>query len=470
MSTGKSDFAPFARKMKADGASEAAVRAFRRSFDLLAGGDTGRILESGIEPVTELPKARTKADTEPVAPERAAELLSQTCLLKLNGGLGTSMGLNGPKSLLPVKDGLTFLDLICRQVLRQRQRAPGLSFLLLNSYNTSEETRRFVTEKYPELGAWDEIELIQNKVPKVEAATLAPATCRDKELEWCPPGHGDLYASLSGSGRLDALLAKGVSYLFASNSDNLGATLDLAILDAFAASGAPFLMEVTRRLAADRKGGHLCRDKATGRFRLREVAQCPKDDLDAFQDIKKHRFFNTNNIWLDLRQLRDALKAQDGALSLPVIFNAKTVDPRDKESAKVVQLETAMGAAIEAFADAAALAVPRSRFMPVKTTSDLLGLRSDAYTVTEKAELKLAKGAHVPHVDLDPDHYRLIDQLEAKTKAGAPSLGDCHHLHVHGPVAFSAGTVFHGNVTVTNAAKEEKTLPPGTYTDQKIEL
>lgn len=457
--------------MEEAGASQASVRAFHRSYDLLAGGDTGRIPEDEIEPVAELPKARTKADGEPVAPERAAELLSQACLLKLNGGLGTSMGLNGPKSLLPVKDGLTFLDLICRQVLRQRQRAPGLSFLLLNSYNTSAETRDFIADRYPGISGWDEIELIQNKVPKVDAATLAPAQApADPELEWCPPGHGDLYAALAGSGRLETLLERGVRYLFASNSDNLGATLDLAILDAFATSGAPFLMEVTRRTAADRKGGHLCRDRKTGRLRLREVAQCPKGDLEAFQDVKKHRFFNTNNIWIDLHQLREALAAQGGSLPLPVIFNAKTVDPRDKESAKVVQLETAMGAAIEAFAGAAALVVPRFRFMPVKTTSDLLGLRSDAYTVTEKAELKLAGGAHAPHVDLDPDHYRLIDQLEAKTRDGVPSLGDCHHLHVHGPVAFAAGTVFHGNVTVTNASAEVKTLPAGTYTNQKIEL
>jgi UTP--glucose-1-phosphate uridylyltransferase len=464
----KPDFSAFQRKLERAGASAAALQAFRLSYDRLAAGETGRIPEAEIEPVADLPVAPSHA----VGAERVKELLARTALLKLNGGLGTSMGLAGPKSLLPIKEGLTFLDLICRHVEQLRARHGGPAFLLLNSFATSGETHEFIARRYPSLGEWPAIELLQNKVPKVDAATLAPAAAAEPDLEWCPPGHGDLYAALSGSGRLDALIAQGIRYLFVSNADNLGATLDLAILDDFAASGAPFLMEVTVRTAADRKGGHLCRAKADGRLRLREVAQCPEGDLKPFQDIARHRFFNTNNLWLDLVQLRDALRAHGGALPLPVIFNTKTVDPRDGKSARVIQLETAMGAAIEAFPGARAVVVPRDRFMPVKTTNDLLTLRSDAFTLIDNTTLRLAAGGSgaAPLVDLDPAHYRLIDQLDVLTARGIPSLRHCRSLKVEGPMTFCGKVIFCGNITVINATGEEKKLCPGNYCDQQIEL
>src|SRR5262249_55062044 len=142
------------------------------------------------------------------------------------------------------------------------------------------------------------------------------------ENEWCPPGHGDLYPVLAGSGALDRLLADGVNFLFVSNSDNLGATLDPKLLKWFADSGAPFAMEVTARTPSDRKGGHLAlRD---GKLLLRESAQCPDEDMGAFQDITRHRYFNTNNLWLRLDRLAEMLSASGGFLPLPVIQNKKT--------------------------------------------------------------------------------------------------------------------------------------------------
>jgi UDP-N-acetylglucosamine pyrophosphorylase len=96
--------------------------------------------------------------------------------------------------------------------------------------------------RYPELHAH---EFIQNKVPKVDADSLQPASwAAAAAQEWCPPGHGDLYAAIAGSGTLNELLAAGYKYLFVSNSDNLGATLDLDILTYFAQSDTPFMMEV----------------------------------------------------------------------------------------------------------------------------------------------------------------------------------------------------------------------------------
>ena len=108
---------------------------------------------------------------------------------------------------------------------------------------------------------------MQNKVPKIDVKSLAPIDWPpNPSLEWCPPGHGDIYPSLLGSELLDELLNEGKNFLFVSNSDNLGATLDLRLLDFFARSGAPFLMEVTARTAADRKGGHLGAQKCRSAF------------------------------------------------------------------------------------------------------------------------------------------------------------------------------------------------------------
>merc|ERR1719155_323449 len=130
------------------------------------------------------------------------------------------------------------------------------------------------------------------------------------------------------------------------------------------------MMEVASRTDADKKGGHLAKDNATGGLLLRESAQCPEEDGAAFQDTSKYKYFNTNNLWVDLEKLKALFDANGGAIPLPVMLNDKTVAPRDKASTKVIQLETAMGAAISCFDGAIALRIPRSRFAPVKTTND----------------------------------------------------------------------------------------------------
>ena len=448
----------FRTKMEAAGVSEPAIRAFERNYAQLEHDDCGLIAESTIHPVESLPSLAEISAT--LTPDPA--LLDQTAVLKLNGGLGTGMGLERAKSLLPVHDGLTFLDLIVRQVLHFRQTSGHMRLLTMNSFSTSADTRAALA-KYPELGHPDDIELLQNKTPKVDVKTMLPVVWeQDRELEWCPPGHGDLYAVLATGGTLDRLLADGIRYVFVSNSDNLGATLDLALLTWFAQSGAPFMMEVTARTASDRKGGHLA--LRGEQFLLRESAQCPEADLDSFQDITRHRFFNTNNLWLRLDRLRDALAAAEGSLPLPLIRNQKTVDPRDKNSPQVFQLETAMGAAIECFPDARAVAVPRSRFAPVKTTADLLTLRSDAYDIRHDGTVALAPelGEIPPHVELD-HHYKMVDQLEAALAGGTPSLKGCRTLKVKGEVLFNAEAIFQGEVTVENPTHSRLPVPPGIH-------
>jgi UDP-N-acetylglucosamine pyrophosphorylase len=460
-------FAEFETRMRRSQVNDAAIRAFQHSYESLAAGQTGLLPESEIQPVTSLPRYED-------IPQSAGDIspaLAQVIVIKLNGGLGTSMGLEKAKSLLPLKDGLTFLDFIARQILylRKKYNSP-LRFLLMNSFSTSHDTLDFL-KKYPELGDPAALELMQSAAPKVDAKTLGPALWpQHPELEWCPPGHGDLYPSLLGSGWLDRLLAAGVKYLFVSNSDNLGASLDPNLLAWFAASGKPFLMEVCERTTSDRKGGHLA--QRNGTLLLRESAQCPEADLPAFQDIQRHRFFNTNNLWVRLDELKKLLDAKGGFIPLPIIKNAKTVDPRDKNSPKVFQLETAMGAAIECFNDAGAMVVPRTRFAPVKTTSDLLALRSDAYTVTEDWRLALnaAENAVPPAIDLDADHYKLVDQLEAALAGGVPSLAQCRELTLRGPILLSTKNTFIGKVSITNKSATAKPLPAGEYKDVAKEL
>jgi UDP-N-acetylglucosamine pyrophosphorylase len=459
-------FDEFAARMRNGGYSEAAVRAFRHSYENLVAGQTGLIPEREIQPVAALPRMEeiTRGAGDPA-------LLSRALVVKLNGGLGTGMGLEKAKSLLRIKDDLTFLDFIARQILHLRKRhGSTLRFMLMNSFSTSADTREFL-RRYPELGQPQSLELLQSAVPKVDAATLKPASWpKNPELEWCPPGHGDLYPSLLGSAKLDQLLADGVKYLFVSNSDNLGASLDLDLLGYFAQSDKSFMMEVCERTASDRKGGHLA--SRDGRLLLRESAQCLDEDAAAFQDIQRHRFFNTNNLWLRLDRLKELLEKTGGFIPLPIIKNVKTMDPRDKTSPKVLQLETAMGSAIECFDDSGAVVVPRSRFAPVKTTADLLALRSDAYVVTEDWRLALAPSrlGIPPTLDLDADHYKLVDQLDAKLAEGVPSLVDCRELAVRGPVLFNAKNVFRGTVSITNKSANAQPLPSGIYQDVAKEL
>lgn len=460
------NFAAFETKMIAAGMGDAAIRAFRRNYEALLRNETGMIPEEAISPAQGLVSSEEIASTGAAGD---AALLSQAVVIKLNGGLGTGMGLQGPKSLLSVRNGVNFLDLMVRQIVDLRKSSgANVRLLLMNSFSTSEDTLAHL-EKHRAQGLADsaEVELMQNQIPKIDAATFLPVEWpADPDLEWCPPGHGDLYPALVGSGWLDRLLAEGVKYAFVSNSDNLGAILDPAILRYFADSGAPFLMEVTRRTAADRKGGHLAVRKSDGRLLLREVAQCPEADMEAFQDIDRHRYFNTNSLWLRLDLLKEQLAADSGVLPLPMIRNNKTVDPRDKNSTAVVQLESAMGAAIECFEGAAAIEVPRSRFAPVKTTGDLLALRSDVYEVLDDGQVRLVASRNgVPPVISLSDEYKLVDQIEA---LGVPGLIGCDTLKVSGPIRFAPGVVIEGSVEFANTSVEAKIVQPGVYKDQVV--
>ncbi len=366
------DFKPFRRLMVGAGQPQIAIENFERHYRLLCDGASGLIPESELQPVDQLPDATTFPTPSSTI---ATQLLAKTAIVKLNGGLGTKLRLDRAKSLLVVKRGYTFLDVIANQAKRS-----GMPLLLMNSFRTEHDSldalrkHRLDNRGIPQ-------SFVQHQVPKVLKESLMPAKFPAKpELAWCPPGHGDLYLALVTSGALQRLNSAGIEYLFVSNADNLGATLDSALLYHFAESGLEFMMEAADRTSDDRKGGHLA--LRGGALMLREVAQCSDIDKPSFQDIDRHRYFNTNNIWIKVERLAEVMARKDSYMGLPLIQNLKTLNPKDPTTPKVYQLETAMGAAIEVFEKVAAVRASRSRFAPVKAQEDLDRVRSDEYELT----------------------------------------------------------------------------------------
>ncbi len=430
------------RKMREANVSPQAIEVFSYYHRALEAGESGLIAEETIAPFTD--PARLDELNPSYEEQRAA--IASTALIKLNGGLGTSMGLDKAKTLLPVRDGLNFLDIIARQTFDARDRYDArVPLIFMNSYRTEDDTIEYL-KKYPDLGV-DGLPLsfLQSQEPRLLVDTLEPISWpADPAAEWCPPGHGDLYVSLETTGVLDALLQRGFKFAQVSNGDNLGATPDGRIAAWFAASGAPFAMEVSRRTSNDRKGGHLARRKDDGALLLRESAQTPSEDVEAFEDISVHQYFNTNTIWLNLEALKETLSERDSVLGLPLIKNIKHVDGADTESPQVVQIETAMGSAIEVFEGAQAIQVGRDRFLPVKTTNELLLLRSDLYELTNDGSL-LLQTKTTPTVTLLARYYARIEDFDERVPA-APSMVEADSLVVDGDWYFEPGASVRGSV------------------------
>ncbi|GAB3922335.1 UTP--glucose-1-phosphate uridylyltransferase [Microlunatus endophyticus] len=446
------------QKMTEAGVAPEAIEVFSHYYGQLESGATGLIPEDSISPLTDPDKL---SDVEIDAGSQQAAL-AKTVIIKLNGGLGTSMGMERAKSLLPVRDGRTFLDLIVSQVLGARESyGVGLPLLFMNSFRTRDDTLAAL-EQCADLAVEGlPLDFLQNREPKLLTSDLTPVEWpADPSLEWCPPGHGDLYTALLASGVLKTLLDAGYRYASVSNSDNLGAAPNAEIAGWFAASGAPYAAELCRRTKADLKGGHLAVRKSDGRLILRDTAQTPADQMDYFTDPDRHPFFHTNNLWFDLEVLYRTLVERKGVLGLPLIKNVKTVDPTDSSSPEVVQIECAMGAAIEVFDGATAIVVGRERFLPVKTTNDLLLLRSDSYTVGEDGTINKAVDT-VPLIDLDSRYYKKIHDFDARFPAGAPSLVAAESLTVKGDWTFGADTRVEGAAELSDDG-EPQTIPDGS--------
>ena len=439
--------------MRARDVSPTALAVFEhyyRQLERVMSGDSdaagGTIPEASIEPLTNVPELAAVDLTD----AEAADALRQVAMIKLNGGLGTSMGLSGPKTALQVKDGLTFLDIIARQTLWLRRRyAVQLPLILMNSFRTQVESLELLAA-YPDIAVEGlPLDFVQGAEPKLRVDDLTPsAHPADPSLEWCPPGHGDIFVALSDTGLLGELRGRGIRYAFLSNADNLGATCDPRIAAWLLREGIPYAAEVCDRTANDRKGGHLAIRKSDGRLVLRDSAMVAEGEDHYFQDNTRHRTFHTNNLWVDLDVLDRLLTERDGILGLPLIINRKTVDPTEATSTPVVQLETAMGTAIETIDGARAIQVPRSRFRPVKTTNELMLVQSDRFVLDEASELVPVCDKPDTFIDLDKKYFAMVPDYDARLPSGPPSLQECTSLRVSGDVHFGAGVIARGDVTV----------------------
>lgn len=441
-------------KMRQTGVGETAIHTFADYYRQLERGVTGLVREDDIEPLTDPPRLEQVS----VNADAARQALNQTVFIKLNGGLGTSMGLDKAKSLLVVRDEKRFLDIVVDQVFALRRRhGVRLPLLLMDSFRTRDDTL-VALAAYPDLPVDGlPLDFLQSHEPKLRVDDLAPVRWdADPQLEWTPPGHGDIYASLRDSGLLDGLLAKGYRYAFAANFDNLGAVPTPELAGWFADTGAPYACEVCPRTANDKKGGHLAVRKSDGRTILRDTAQTAPEEMDYFTDEHRHPFFHVNNLWWNLEALHDVLDERDGVLGLPMIRNIKTVDPTDPRSPEVIQIESAMGAAVEVFDGARVICVPRERFIPVKKTNELLLLRSDVYHFDADSRLRQVAG-RIPMIDLGK-HYRFVRDFDARIPQ-APSLAKAEALVVHGDWWFGRGVQVVGHVEL---GAEGGRIPDGT--------
>ena len=406
-----------------------------------------------VVPYASLPKA---------GGDSASDALSRLAVLKLNGGLGTTMGCIGPKSAIEVRDGMNFLDLTVRQIeWLNAERSVSVPLILMNSFNTDGETRK-VIQKYGR----NRINIVtfnQSRFPRIGKDSLLPipATPTDDKECWYPPGHGDVFDALAHSGLLDELIQEGKEYLFISNIDNLGATVDTTVLKHMVETGAEFIMEVTDKTKADIKGGTLI--DYGGNIRLLEIAQVPAEHKTDFTSIKKFKIFNTNNIWVSIKAIKRVIAER--SLDLEVIVNHKTMEGTGE---KVIQLETAVGAAIKHFVGGHGVNVPRSRFLPVKSCSDLFIVQSDLYTLShgELTPNPRRPFLTVPIVKLG-DHFKKVPNFLARF-SGPVHIMELDHLTVTGDVTFGKDVTLRGTVIIVANHGARIDIPSGTVLEDKV--
>jgi len=398
-----------------------------------------------------------------------SSLLDKLVVVKLNGGLGTSMGCQGPKSVIAVRSELTFLDLTVQQIEHLNStHNSSVPLVLMNSFNTDEDTQKIV-RKYQGLNV-KIYTFNQSRYPRINKESLMPMPksiedTSDQDTVWYPPGHGDFYESFINSGLLEEFRKQGKEYIFISNIDNLGATVDLKILnflhESHGTRKCEFLMEVTDKTRADVKGGTLI--EYDGSLRLLEAAQVPKDHLEDFKSVKKFKIFNTNNLWVNL----DAIASvhERGTLDMEVIVNPKTLD----NGINIIQLEQAVGAAIKSFSGSCGMNVPRSRFLPVKKTDDLLLVMSNLYHLHHGTLVMSPQRMFptTPLVKLGPNHFAKVKEF-LRRFSSVPDILELDHLTVSGDVTFGKGVVLKGTVIIIANHGDRIDIPPGAELENKI--
>ncbi|WBW75557.1 UTP-glucose-1-phosphate uridylyltransferase Fyu1 [Schizosaccharomyces osmophilus] len=392
------------------------------------------------------------------------DYLNKLAVLKLNGGLGTTMGCVGPKSIIEVREGNSFLDLSVRQIEHlNRKYNVNVPFVLMNSFNTDEATAKLI-KKY-EAHKIDILTFNQSRYPRVHKETLLPvADSIDSPIDqWYPPGHGDVFEALSNSGVVDKLLAEGKEYLFVSNIDNLGAVVDLNILNHMVETKAEYIMELTNKTKADVKGGTLI--DYDGKVRLLEIAQVPSQHVEEFKSIKKFRYFNTNNLWFHLPSVKRVV--QNHELSMEIIPNNKTIKHKG-ENINIVQLETAAGAAIRHFKNAHGVNVPRRRFLPVKTCSDLLLVKSDLYSINHgQLDMNPRRfGGSAPLVKLGT-HFKKVADFTSHIPS-IPKILELDHLTITGNVNIGRNVTLKGTVIIVASDSNTIDIPNGSVLENCV--
>ncbi|PNF34779.1 UTP--glucose-1-phosphate uridylyltransferase [Cryptotermes secundus] len=395
-------------------------------------------------------------------------MLDKLVVVKLNGGLGTSMGCHGPKSVIPVRSDLTFLDLTVQQIEHlNKTYKTSVPLVLMNSFNTDEDTQKII-RKYKGL----QVEIYtfnQSCFPRINRESLLPVakSCNvDADMEaWYPPGHGDFYESFRNSGLLRKFIEAGREYCFVSNIDNLGATVDLNILNLLLnpadGNSTEFVMEVTDKTRADVKGGTLIHYE--NKLRLLEIAQVPKEHVDDFKSIKTFKFFNTNNLWAKLDAIERVLN--QNSLNMEIIVNSKSL----ANGLNVIQLETAVGAAMKTFEGGLGISVPRSRFLPVKKTSDLLLVMSNLYSLKNGSLVMSPQRMFptTPLVKLGDNHFSKVKEFLSRF-ANIPDLIELDHLTVSGDVTFGRGVSLKGTVIIIANHGDRIDIPSGAMLENKI--
>lgn len=459
----------FEQKMTEAGLHPGVIKNFIHYYNQYKSGKSSYISKDEIEPVNDLLSLKELLEYEQIGIEN----LQKLAIIRLGGGTGTSMGVNGAKSLIKAINYQPFIQILAMQVLKINEKY-GVHLPL--TFLTSEVTDETMVTALKSFGLPHQDlpkTLIQNKFPKVSIADDGPINWPDDpSKEWAPPGHGDIYQVLSTSGMLDEMLSHGYEYVLVSNMDNINGTVDERILGYMVEENKTFLMEVARRTEVDKKGGHLAKTK-DGKLLLREIAQCPPDEIEDFQNYRKYKYFNANTLWFHIPTLKKVLEEHEGIIDLPLITNKKHVDPTDETSPEVYQFETAMGTAITNFPGATAIQVSRSRFMPVKKTSDLILLWSDVYSLNE--EYKLIKDMaddymDPPVIDLDQNYYKFIEDMESRFPYGAPSLRSCTRFSIKGDVKFGKNIKCVGNVSIINNSNERKYINDDSVLMGTVEL
>ncbi|KAL6832800.1 UTP-glucose-1-phosphate uridylyltransferase [Trichoderma camerunense] len=382
-------------------------------------------------------------DYEDLANTESVQFLNKLAVLKLNGGLGTSMGCVGPKSVIEVRDGMSFLDLSVRQIeYLNRTYSVNVPFILMNSFNTNDDTAAII-KKYEGHNV-DILTFNQSRYPRIYKDSLLPVpkSFNSSITEWYPPGHGDVFESLYNSGILDQLLERGIEIIFLSNVDNLGAVVDLRILQHMVETKAEYIMELTNKTKADVKGGTII--DYEGSVRLLEIAQVPKEHVNEFKSIKKFKYFNTNNIWLNLSAIKRVV--ENNELAMEIIPNGKT---------------------IRHFNNAHGVNVPRRRFLPVKTCSDLMLVKSDLYTLKHgQLQMSAARFGDAPLIKLGSDFKKVSDFQ--KHIPSIPKVLELDHLTITGAVNLGRGVTLKGTVIIVATEGSTIDIPPGSILENVV--